>query len=59
MLALGPLVLSGHRLPAQLAVFVKDVPGGDVPLAIVDVGFGVRQGYLWQALEELQHCSSE
>jgi hypothetical protein len=27
---LGPLVLSGHRLPAQLAVFVKDVPGGDV-----------------------------
>ena len=49
MLALGPLVLSGHRLPAQLAVFVKDVPGGDVPLAIVDVGFGVRQGYLWQA----------
>ena len=46
MLALGPLVLSGHRLPAQLAVSVKDVLGDGVPLAIVDVGFGVRQGYL-------------
>ena len=49
MLALGPLVLSGRRLPAQLAVSVKDVLGDDVPLAIVDVGFGVRQGYLWRA----------
>jgi hypothetical protein len=49
MLALGPLVLSGHRLPAQLAVSVMGVPGDDVPLVIVDVGFGVRQGYLWQA----------
>ena len=48
MLALGPLVLSGRRLPAQLAVSVKDVLGDDVPLAI-DVGFGVRQGYLWRA----------
>ena len=49
MLALGPLVLSGRRLPAQPVVFEKDVLGDDVPLAIVDVGFGVRQGYLWQA----------
>ena len=59
MLALGPLILSGHRLPAQLAVSVKDVLGDGVPLATVDVGFGVRRGYLWRALEELQRCSLE
>jgi hypothetical protein len=56
---LGPLVLSGRRPLTQTVVFEKDVLGDDVPLTIVDVGFGVRQGYLWQALEELQRCSSE
>ena len=59
MLALGPLVLSGRRLPTQPVVFEKDVLGDDVPLANVDVGFEVRQGYLWRALEELQRCSLE
>ncbi len=43
----------------QPVVFEKDVLGDDVPLAIVDVVFGVRQGYLWRALEELQRCSLE
>jgi hypothetical protein len=44
MQALGCLVLSGRRLLTQPVVFEKDVLGGDVPLAIVDLGFGVRQG---------------
>jgi hypothetical protein len=44
MLASGPLVLSGRRLPTQPVVFEKDVLGDDVPLAIVDVGFGAGLG---------------